>query len=122
MATNWKPGDIAICVKVGGPDTTSDYPNLRLNYEYVVNKVAVCGECGAIALDVGLSLSAKSVEKGHGVKCNCGAMHSPRTGIHWANSIRFVKKDTRSVEEQIEEAIKNEDYELAAKLEEQHNT
>lgn len=121
-ANNWKPGDKALCVKIGGPNDGSEYPPLRLNYEYVVNKVAICGECGAIALDVGLSLSNNTMEKGLGVKCECGAMHSPKTGIHWCAHWRFVKKDDRTIEEQIEEAVEKEDYELATKLRNQSNT
>lgn len=118
---NWKPGDKALCVKVGGPHADSDYPPLRLNYEYVVNKVSVC-ECGRVSLDVGLSLTDKAIELGYGVKCDCGAMHSPKTGIHWCASFRFVKKDDRTIEEQIEEAVEHEDYELAQQLREQTNT
>lgn len=115
---NWKPGDIAICINTGRISSLnnpkSKLPALRLHAEYLVNKVTTC-ECGNVTLDVGLSLSPGS--KGTG--CQCGATKSPFTGIHWASAVRFKKKDTRKLEEQIAEAVSKEDYETAAELQKQ---
>jgi hypothetical protein len=85
----WKAGDIAICIN-NSPKKNKDaslYPPLRLNYEYVVNKVKVC-ECGDVDLDVGIY---NSDEKG--VVCDCGARSSPRSQIWWCDSKRFKKKE-----------------------------
>lgn len=115
---NWKPGDIAICVNTGRLDTNSDkgvLPSLRLKAEYIVNKVHLC-ECGSVSLDVGLGLGISS----KGVECNCGALSSPKTGIWWCNAIRFVKKKTReAIKEEMDEAIADENYELAQQLDDQ---
>lgn len=106
---NWKAGDMAMCIKVDGfsPSQTR-VPPLRLNVEYVVNKVMVC-ECGNVRLDVGISSPT-------GSECGCGATTSPKSGIWWCAQERFAKKNTATKEEQIEKAIKEENYELAEKL------
>lgn len=107
---NWKPGDIAICIIVGNvTGRKGNNPPLRLKAEYMVQNVKTC-ECGSIALDVGLGTD-------DGVRCGCGATSSPTTGIWWCNAKRFTKKITnKEVEEQIEQAVANEDYELAQEL------
>lgn len=114
MENNWKPGDIAICVKVGQIESNSggNTPPLRLKAEYNVNSVRIC-ECGAVTLDVGLALL-----DGKGTVCNCGAISSGKTGIWWAHASRFVKKQTKSESKynSIEEAIFAEDYLEAANM------
>lgn len=107
-------GDIAICVNIKDvhPSTKGSLPSLRLNAEYIVQNIKTC-ECGQITLDVGLS------DDNSGVKCKCGAKSSPKSGIWWCASERFVKKQTKSIEEQIEEAIEIENYELANELQKQ---
>ena len=112
---SWKPGDIAIAVITGKLSSNiagSALPPLRLNAEYIVNKVAIC-ECGSVTLDVGLALAGDCTM---GVKCKCGARKSPATNIHWANAVRFRKKNTKTLEEQLEEAVTAEDYETAQVL------
>ena len=115
--TNWKPGDIAICVFNGhlpNTDVNSRNPPLREEAEYLVNKVHIC-ECGDISLDVGL-------HSDNGTSCRCGAKTSPTSGIWWANAKRFVKKQTavetekKSEYASLEEALKAEDYLAAAKI------
>ncbi len=115
---NWKPGDKAKCVKIGGPLHNVVYPNLILNKVYTVQKVYTC-ECGVINLDVGLGLSDMRM----GVECPCGALSSPRTNIHWCDSLRFVKEITDKAElsEALEEALVNEDYESASVLRDKIN-
>jgi len=118
--SKWEVGDVALCVKVGNLTDSPDAgmpPPLRLNAEYVVNGVNICGDCGTIKLDVGLNSPGNE-----GTRCNCGAKTKPGTGIHWANAIRFVKKKTReAIRDEMNEAIHNEDYELARKLDDQLN-
>jgi hypothetical protein len=117
---NWKSGDVAICVRVdhlyGG---NGQVPPLRLNAEYMVQAVKTC-ECGNVALDIGLPLIPDKKDKRiRGVLCRCGATSSPSSGIWWCGAERFVKKQTRSIEEQIEEAVSQENYELADNLQKQ---
>lgn len=106
----WKIGDIAICIKVGALNSKNlNPPPLRLKGEYVVNGIRTCG-CGHLTLDVGITSSTQII--------NCGMC--PRVThnepIWWCSASRFVKKDEKSIEEQIAEAVGNEDYELAEKL------
>jgi len=114
MENNWEAGDIAICKIVGnipGCNQAGDPPPLRLNVEYVVHIARQC-ECGTWSLDVGLSSKGTA-----GTRCICGAVARPGTGIHWANASRFVKKKTReAIQEEIDEAIHDENYELAEQL------
>jgi hypothetical protein len=117
MENNWKPGDIGICVNAGRLDDNSIkgiLPPLRLNAQYVVQAIKVC-ECGCISLDVGLVNTGQL-----GTRCGCGAVSSPNTGIHWANATRFTKKKTREeIQEEMDEAISDENYELAETLRQQ---
>lgn len=109
---NWKPGDIAICISAGHLEgQKGNPPPVRLKAEYLVQDVRTC-ECKCITLDVGLSNGT-----GKGVECGCGAKSSPTSGIWWCHSLRFTKKLTNTeVEEQIEEALAQENYELAQEL------
>jgi len=117
--SKWEAGDVAICKLVGPLDADKEAekaPPLRLNCEYIVQSVQTCG-CGAVALDVGLYTA-----KTGGTTCSCGAISTPGTHVHLANAIRFVKKKTReAIKEEMDEAIHNEDYELARKLDDQLN-
>lgn len=113
---DWKIGDTAICVKVGIlPNTpanaTGPYPPLRLNLEYLVQNVYLCPKCKMQSLDVGLGSSPAS---GNTI-CKCEEK-IPCKEIHWCASERFVKKNMKNKEEQIADAISNEDYELAAQI------
>jgi hypothetical protein len=113
--TNWKPGDIGICINAGRlphQSNSLNLPPLRLKAEYLIQNTLTCG-CGAAVLDVGIGLPKDS----QGVLCGCGGRTSPAKGIHWVAAERFVKKQTRSeIESQIEEAIADENYELAQEL------
>ena len=108
---NWKKGDIAICINTEKLDASQlgRLPALRLRAEYLVSAVHKC-ECGMVSLDVGMPL----VKGSGGVSCVCGAKSSPNTGVHWCGAKRFVKR--KPLEEQIAEAVENEDYELAEEL------
>lgn len=116
---NWKKGDIAICVNDGLLPTSNpnrNQPPLRKNMEYIIHGVYTC-ECGSTRLDVGISNK-------NGTFCRCGALSSPKIGIWWCSSERFVKKQTKSEENNneeeleiaIQEAIEMEDYERAVEL------
>jgi len=108
---NWSKGDIAICVDnsdvfgLGGI-----LPNLRKNVEYIVNGVRTC-ECGSTALDIGLLKDKETI-----MKCNCGISTSG-SEIRWCSSERFVKRKTNTeLEEELEAALLDEDYEKAANI------
>ena len=117
MENTWKPGDIGICVNAGRLYDNSIkgiIPPLRLGAQYVVQAVKTC-ECGTVSLDVGLPNDSDK-----GTRCGCGAVSSPGTGIHWANATRFTKKKTREeIQEEMDEAISEENYELAETLRKQ---
>lgn len=110
---NWKIGEIAVCIKTGPlkPDHTS-FPPLRLNADYIVQNIYQCPKCKKFSLDVGISSRLNA--KGQHVGTECCTERIPCIEIHWCASERFAKKKTK--EEQIEEAIKEENYELAEQL------
>ena len=104
---NWKVGDIAICIKVGSLEgMTGNPPPLRLKGEYIVQNTYQCPKCRKVSLDVGLGSNGL-------LGTRCCSERIPIKEIHWCQSERFVKKDLRTKEEQIADAIAKEDYELA---------
>lgn len=117
MSTTWKKGDIAICIKTGNlTNKPGNNPLLRLNAEYIIQNVKIC-ECGDIDLDIGLSSNDP-----RGILCQCGALTSPKTGIWWCSSARFVKKRTKSeINAELNEAVQTENFELAHTLQEELN-
>lgn len=119
---NWKKGDTAICVMTGKLPYNlgkGELPSLRLDAQYIVNAVRIC-ECGKVTLDVGLNTKTREI----GTRCECGALSSPKTGIHWCASERFVKpKSDKGIEEQetsldkqLEDAIKEGNQEKIDEL------
>lgn len=109
---DWKIGDIAICVN----DKTLDKrpgvnPPLRLNAEYIIQGVKIC-PCGHVTLDIGISGRPSDYRCS---KCSREVLNEP---IWWCASSRFTKK--KSKEEQMEEALKKEDYETLAILRDQN--
>jgi hypothetical protein len=110
---NWKKGDIAICVNADSFNSNLVAPPLRLNAEYIVNSVSTC-KCGRVSLDVGL------ISKGTTGRSRCLCGETTKTGdIHICYAGRFIKKDPRSLEERIAEAVEKEEYELAHELKQQ---
>lgn len=109
--SDWKKGDIAICVTVGQmTNQKGTPPPLRKDMEYIVQGVKICA-CGSITLDVGFGAMGITVMCCSG--CTRKTMNEP---IWWCSAKRFVKKDLRSKEEQIAEAIESENYELALEI------
>ncbi len=113
----WKQGDIAICVKVGPlahslSHIPGECPPLRLNGEYIVQDVTSC-RCGLQTLDVGIASSS-----GNWVCTKCGRATTGEP-IWWCFSGRFIKKDMRTEEEKLAEAVLNEDYEEASRIQKQ---
>lgn len=110
--TDWKKGDIAICVKVGtlpGQNPKLITPPLRLHLEYVVYAVEVC-PCGSVKLDVGLGSSGTQ-----GTLCACGRKGLP--GLHICLASRFIKKQNlEEIEKLLQKATEEEDFETATTL------
>lgn len=100
----FKVGDIVKCINVGSLRSIPlRLPPLKLNAEYIVNSISTC-ECGDISLDVGL------VADGEYVRCKCGN-RIPQYGTRLCSAVRFIKR--QPIQEQIDEAVQEEDYELA---------
>jgi len=74
---------------------------------YTVEDVMFCSTDGHQMINLGYQ------SKHIGLICTCGKKH-PTNGLMWTNSEHFAKVD--DVEEALEEAIANEDYELATIL------
>lgn len=111
---NWKVGDVAVCIKVGyfnGDDTEGNPPPLRLNSEYIIQNMYKCPSCNTISFDVGLSSPCD--ENGNRGTICC-TENIPCKEIHWCSENIFSKRKTK--EEQLEEAIKEENYEKAGQL------
>ena len=101
---NWEKGDIAICVNSGDLNTRRGLnPPLRKNKEYVVDYVFNC-ECGATALDVGLLNNTTTLY----IECNCGRKAKFSNQAWMCSSERFVKKEIKSVEQQIADLLKQD--------------
>lgn len=104
----FKVGDIVKCINVGslpGNGNTNN-PPLKLNAEYIVNQIITC-KCNRVKLDVGVVAINKYSE------CQCGGL-IPQNGSRLCDSIRFIKR--QPIQEQIDEAVQEEDYELAHML------
>ena len=101
----FKVGDIVKCINVGSlpGNASTDNPPLRLNTEYIVNKIITC-KCSRVKLDIGIIATSEYC------KCQCGRL-IPQYGSRLCDSIRFIKR--QPIQEQIDEAVQEEDYELA---------
>jgi hypothetical protein len=110
---NWKKGDIAICIQQGGQNPYGNYPAVIKGKEYIVNDIYKC-KCGEVSLDVGIYNPS-----GLPTKCGCTSYNHHDVSVHWACASRFIKKDPRSLEERIAEAVEKEEYELAHELKQQ---
>lgn len=98
-------GDIVKCINVSFVKDHRLNPPLKLNREYIVYGILIC-KCGKVSLDVGLIAPLGPGE------CDCG--YRVIDDIWWCGSHRFIKR--QSVEDRIEEAVEEEDYELAHEL------
>jgi len=105
---NIKVGDVVICINnvtLPGQNPALGLPPLRIGGEYVVQAINKC-PCGEIKYDIGLpSVRTQTC------RCERNVLNDP---IWWCAAERFVKKQT--LQEQIEEAVESENFELAAKL------
>lgn len=78
---------------------------------YVVKAIMYCSTCGIQSINIG-ELSTRPVPN---VNCACGSTNLNK-GLGWTDSKYFAKMDEASIAEVIEQAVKDEDYELATVL------
>ncbi len=103
----FKVGQKVVCINTSSLVSTKEVkPKLIKGKIYTVNSIIYCGQCGTQKVDVGLIIDVS------GVVCCCGFVLEPTA--RWAASQRFAPIDNLS--ESIEEAVSNEDYELAQTL------
>lgn len=102
---NWKIGDVVVCINAKPKSNNQTAPPLRLNCEYVIQKIYTCIKCGDVSFDVGFGATSNT---------HCCSEIIPMKEIWWCDSKRFTKK--KSLEEQREEALAKEDYETLEKL------
>jgi hypothetical protein len=81
---------------------------------YTVNAIRYCSGCGIQIINV----MPNQHEISDYVRCVCGN-RQPANNMHWSHYKRFAKID--NLEEVINNAISNEDYEFAGKLNEIKN-
>lgn len=78
--------------------------------QYIVCDIIYCAKCGMQAINLGEKLNAGWSDK---YLCTCGARND-NFGLWWSKSDRFAPID--DIENIMEEAIANEDYELCSLL------
>jgi hypothetical protein len=100
----FKPGDEVIALT--DPHCSFCQPRKK-GKRYVVEAIMYCIKCGQQFI----SLSNKSNNKSF--KCACGNI-KPSQGLYWTPSDHFSKSD--DFQEALQEAIDNEDYEMASLL------
>ncbi len=74
---------------------------------YIVKAVSYCSINGRQAINVGPTTNRVNL------KCDCGRSH-PTDGLHWTFSSLFIKRE--DLEAKMDEAVEEEDYELASTL------
>ena len=98
----YKIGDEVIALK----SSTSKQQQQRIKgQKYIVNDVKYCYKCGIQCINIGGKTESKLVD------CECGITNDTN-GLGWTYSYIFIKAD--NLEEVLETAISNEDYELAS--------
>jgi hypothetical protein len=77
---------------------------------YAVHAIQYCPACGEQKINLGISapINTSSI-----IICTCNKKR-PNEGLYWTSSKFFAKVD--DLESALEEAVENEDYELAAML------
>ena len=77
---------------------------------YTVCDIMFCSGCGVQMVNTGVSLPPTVLSN---VVCDCGNVQ-PNRGLYFSYSKHYAKID--DLEEELEEAVHNEDYELASIL------
>jgi len=100
-------GDIVIALT--NPKNKMSQVRVKGN-EYAVQDVAYCPKCGSQSINIGTS-----TVKSNRLKCAspCGVIRN-NVGLSWTSSSHFVKRE--DFQEVWDEAIEEENYELACLL------
>lgn len=108
MKQQFKVGEKVIALNSCPETDTTRQPRVKGKI-YEVKAVMYCSGCGSQKINIGY-LSQTGAEK---LRCDCNK-RVDNEGLKWTNSIHFAKLD--NLDKLIEEAVENEDYELAATL------
>lgn len=84
-------------------------PPLKLGGIYMIQKIHSC-ECGDVKLDIGIYNSNKSI------KCSSCSIVVYGTSTWWCASKRFESAEENDLQKELEEAIEEENYELAQEI------
>lgn len=102
---NFKIGDKVIALT--NPPLNEFVQERIKGHIYTVIDIRYCCKCGVQCINIGPKAVITIAE------CYCGCLYQTE-GLKWTDSKFFVKVDEDSIEEELEIAIKNEDYELAS--------
>jgi hypothetical protein len=104
MEKRFKIGDKVVALT--NPKSEFGQPRIKGN-TYVVNAIMYCSGCGEQEINIGSSNPKNTT------KCTCGELMLSK-GLKWTHSHLFTK--INDLDSAIEEAVENEDYEMAAIL------
>jgi protein-arginine kinase activator protein McsA len=100
---NFKIGDKVIAMT--NPANKQSQPRVKGNI-YIVERVSYCAGCGTQRINIGCKIENTS---NNNIKCECN-FRQPHNNLHWTASKYFSKLD----ENALQEAVKEENYELAS--------
>jgi protein-arginine kinase activator protein McsA len=100
----FKIGDKVIALN--NPPDNNCQPRVKGN-TYIVEAIMYCSGCGEQQINIGSSSSKNNM------KCTCGEVVLNK-GLKWTHSYLFTKINDLDIA--IEEAVENEDYEMAVIL------
>lgn len=108
MKQQFKVGEKVIALNSSPETDTTRQPRVKGKI-YEIKAISYCSGCGTQRVNIGYSSETSTGM----VNCHCGK-RTPHEGLKWTNSEFFAKLD--NLDKLIEEAVENEDYELAATL------
>lgn len=107
----FKIGDKVIALT--NPEDNCCQPRIKGNI-YVVEAILYCHKCGKQSINIGEKATLEEFIHPDHVECECGAITIDDGKLFYTDSELFAKVD--DLEEELEEAVHNEDYELASIL------
>jgi excinuclease UvrABC helicase subunit UvrB len=107
MEKRFKIGDKVVALT--GQINKTSQPRVK-GKVYAIHAIQYCSGCGEQAINLGVQTPINGSDLS---VCMCGKQ-SLNEGLHWTLSKFFAKVD--DLESAMEEAVENEDYELAATL------
>jgi hypothetical protein len=104
MGKRFKIGDEVVALN--NPKNKYGQPRIKGD-TYIVKAIMYCSGCGKQVINLGASLPDKLSDY---LECTCGKLTNNER-LYWTNSEYFAKLD--ELEEALEEALENEDYDTA---------